>query len=962
MIASAGSRLSALLLLAVAGCQGGAPAITAQTAATHKFPIVSVPHAVECNTCHGQFYSFKQFTCLNCHGHEQPLTDMLHAGLANRASVADAGVAYAYDGASCLQCHATGTKVPYDHFGITGTCGSCHDTGAPFAALPTGGIGMDGGAFTHPPRNGNDCRACHLTTSWLGAGLAPAGLAYDPAQDVTVNALVPSYAGTSVSGLSPQIETLHLAMNHQTTELTPSTLGNCAGCHENAGSGEYFPGSLHSSLANSVPAIAQPTQCIDCHSGAMPLGFVGPTATNPPRTPASGEMKHDAVLWNVAAPTRTTALPYDCAVCHQSPSQALAATWATDQTGLTPALFHASLTRAGLPQPASCLDCHANSRPDALLTSANAAMPANLKFDHGAGPALNDCVSCHTGGSATQWVSWSQGQFHLPGSATPSTCLPCHAGERPATTAGWVSTTYQGSPFDYTTNSSGITHGNGQDCALCHANPGSGAWGGTQNWARGSFPHRPSTVSGTTCVACHSTQRPATVISGFDHSVNGTGDCLGCHQATVLAGTYVRYDPVPGGDWKGGVGYPGSSLVGSPKQFITVTESTLTRSGTLVTGMTSISATLYNMMLHDSAAVPAALNAGPTASPDYTRCWHCHTNTAGTVTSYAEGKFHASLSNYSATPGGTISPFPQPTSQCADCHSQMRPAGIVMKSGSDLQPMDHGSMFVGGASAAAMDCSSCHHNPGVTCADGAPGQAPVFHGNIGAAVPQDCTGCHYPLMADAPNADLASGTTYAMRHRSGQLPFQGCDACHANALSNAKTTPIAANLWQGGRLHAALASQPRACLDCHAASAPAANVSTQSTVAYTLATGATSTNQAQWMNHGSASAAGKDCVVCHASDAKPSGSAWSKGDSFHAAVSAPASCKECHGLTNGGGSVAGTKNNLPAGLTSSTVVSSASAATGVPAVTHDQITHTDVNVSARDCNFCHTQAGVSAAA
>ena len=74
-------------------------------------------------------------------------------------------------------------------------------------------------------------------------------------------------------------------------------------------------------------------------------------------------------------------------------------------------------------------------------------------------------------------------------------------------------------------------------------------------------------------------------------------------------------------------------------------------------------------------------------------------------------------------------------------------------------------------------------------------------------------------------------------------------------------------------------------------------------------------------------------------------------------------CNECHGVTNGGGSVAGTNNNLPLGLTSSTMITTAAsdAATGVPAGTLDQITHADVNVTAHDCNFCHTQVGVSTA-
>jgi len=961
----AGARLC-LPLLALLACQPGAPVNgnSGFTRASHKFQIVSGPHAVDCNTCHGNFQSFGQFTCFNCHGHEKPLTDMLHVSLVTRGgSLPDGGVGYAFDNVSCLQCHPTGTRVPYDHAGITLSCATCHDTGAPFDALPVAGVGLDGGAFMHPPKGSNDCRACHTMTSWLGAGQAPPGVPSDPVQDLTVVALVPSFVGTSISSLTPETETLHMGMNHQTTDLAAGILGACGSCHQNAGSGEYYPGLLHSSLANSVPVIAQPTLCMDCHSGSMPLGFVGPVATNPVRNPASGEMKHDAVVWNSAGPTTATAVPYDCAVCHQSPSKALAATWATNQSGLTPALFHSSLTLASQPQPTSCLDCHANSRPNGLLTSANAAMPANLQFDHGADAALGDCASCHRAGSATQWTSWSKGQFHLVGSTTPATCLPCHAGERPTTTAGWLNTTVQNSPFDYVTNASGIGHGDGQDCALCHANPGTGAWGGTQNWARGYFTHGPAAISATTCVACHTTQRPTTVITppGFDHSANGMGDCIGCHQATVAARAYLRYS-----DWNGGVGYPGSTLVGSANQFITATEVSLTRSGSnnLVTNTTSISATLYNMMLHVSTVLPPQLNAGPTATPDYAKCWHCHTNTNGTVTSFADGKYHGSLTNYSATPGGAITPFPQPTRQCSDCHAQMRPTGIVMKSSSDLQPMDHNAAFNGGSNAAGMDCSACHHNPGVTWADGLPAQAPLFHANIGAAIPQDCNVCHYPLMADATRSDLTNGIRYSMRHKSGQITFQSCQTCHGTALSKARNTPIASTLWQVGAYHPALATQPRACVDCHAITKPAANASTQSSWSYTLAMGGTSTNQAQWMNHGSSSVAGKDCVVCHASDAKTSGSAWSNADYFHAAVSTPVSCKECHGLTNGGGSVAGTKNNLPAGLTNSTMLTTASgdATTGIPAGTYDQIMHTDINVSAGDCNSCHTQAGVSTVA
>ncbi|MGE5048631.1 MAG: hypothetical protein ACM3PC_08700, partial [Deltaproteobacteria bacterium] len=268
-----GPRL-VVVALTLAACKQGQPppAITVTTPATHKFAIASGPHAVDCNSCHGAFDSFKQYTCLDCHGHDKALTDVLHASVPKTPSPASS-LAYAWDSASCLQCHATGAKVPYDHAGITVSCATCHDTAAPFDPLPVPGVGLDGRPFTHPPKGSNDCRSCHSMTSWAGAGQAPPGIPFDPAQDLAVDALVPSYAGTSISGLSPETETLHMGMNHQTTALT---LGACASCHENAGSGEYFPGALHSSLANAVPVIAQPGQCMDCHVDAMPQGFVGP--------------------------------------------------------------------------------------------------------------------------------------------------------------------------------------------------------------------------------------------------------------------------------------------------------------------------------------------------------------------------------------------------------------------------------------------------------------------------------------------------------------------------------------------------------------------------------------------------------------------------------------------------------------------------------------------------------------
>ena len=89
------------------------------------------------------------------------------------------------------------------------------------------------------------------------------------------------------------------------------------------------------------------------------------------------------------------------------------------------------------------------------------------------------------------------------------------------------------------------------------------------------------------------------------------------------------------------------------------------------------------------------------------------------------------------------------------------------------------------------------------------------------------------------------------------------------------------------------------------------------------------------------------------------GSAWSQSTSLHTSAPLARTCQECHGLVNGGGGSSGNKNNLPAGLTNSTMTTSASAATGIAASTLAQISHDDINVSSHDCNFCHTQIGVA---
>ena len=117
-LAAAGQAGACLLALLAIACQNEAkaPANTAPTPATHdRFPIASGPHAVECNTCHGDGASFREFNCTACHDHNQVLTDQLHKGVAT----------YSYTAMSCFGCHADGSRQAFDHAGIAAACADC---------------------------------------------------------------------------------------------------------------------------------------------------------------------------------------------------------------------------------------------------------------------------------------------------------------------------------------------------------------------------------------------------------------------------------------------------------------------------------------------------------------------------------------------------------------------------------------------------------------------------------------------------------------------------------------------------------------------------------------------------------------------------------------------------------------------------------------------------------------------
>jgi hypothetical protein len=476
----------------------------------------------------------------------------------------------------------------------------------------------------------------------------------------------------------------------------------------------------------------------------------------------------------------------------------------------------------------------------AVLDSSAAVSDSSAAVSDGSAAVLDGGAAILDGNSADGPAA---SRFHAPGSSTPTACLACHRNQAPTSAEGWHGTAYTRSPFDYGTNALGIRHGGGRDCAVCHVGPGTGAWGDNPNWMGGYFAHGSSSPSDETCIACHVSQRPdlqpgATALTaasqvGFDHVPSAALDCIACHEATVAAGAYADYfNPVtgslPGGDWKGGQSYPGAVEVGFPYERIELQATTLNRSSgsDFVTSATVAWQDLPDKMVHTAAAVPPELRPGPVDAPDYGKCWHCHGNGSGVIKMFRMGKFHMALDQYAVTADAPMTPLPQPTGGCKECHAATQPIGIVSRS--TLRPMDHAielasPVTVNGVTAAGvkdMECSTCHFDPSSIFAGA------TFHASLAAAKPADCVSCHYVTMADAALADVESGTSSRMRHTSAQVTFQTCTTCHPSALANAADPAVAAESWRPGYYHAVLPVPPGACVDCHAVSVPGLDAAT----------------------------------------------------------------------------------------------------------------------------------------
>ncbi|MCK6551062.1 hypothetical protein L6R52_34825 [Myxococcota bacterium] len=352
------------------------------------FPITVGIHAgADCDTCHGAFDTFRNFTCFGCHEHDQAVTDPPHATIAG----------YLYDSPSCYGCHPRGvateiSRTEHDQYFLisAGTaheaesCTTCHVNSA--------------------DRKQVECITCHKGT-------------HDKATTDATHGLIPNYAWTDAACRSchpkGEVGELSRAEHDEIFFISAGTAHGeetCASCHTDASDRRHVEcTTCHKGTHDEAVTTAahrgitdyawNDAACRTCH----PKGEVGEIS----------RVEHDVFF--LISPG-TAHADETCASCHLDPSDRSLVTCITCHKGshdeALMATEHQGVTGYAW-SDAACRTCHPRGEPALSRTE------HDLVFLISAGTAheRTDCSSCHTMASDRTHVE----------------CITCHTGEHAQT-------------------------------------------------------------------------------------------------------------------------------------------------------------------------------------------------------------------------------------------------------------------------------------------------------------------------------------------------------------------------------------------------------------------------------------------------------------------------------------------------------------------------------------------------
>jgi hypothetical protein len=734
------------------------------------FPIVGGNHdGVACIECHApEQQSFKEFSCVGCHEHEQELMDTTHNGFED----------YLYNSVSCYACHPRGDigeeiphlefpiRVPSPHADVS--CAECH---------------------TDPNnREVIGCIGCHEHT------VAPMGRVHNGMPDYQwqSNRCLFCHEGGINPGLLEHTffptaaETVHEEVScaecHAKQEAREQLA--CITCHEH----EQEPMDEAHGAINEY--LWESASCFLCH----------------PQAQVPGELLHD--FFPIQPPAAHEGI--GCIDCHADEENRSSTTCITchDHEQTATDMIHAGIPDYAYDSP-SCLFCHPGSEPTGLINHGD-YFPIDPPAAHEEitcrechlDPADRDavgCISCH------EHEQQPMATVHqdIDGYAWDSpSCLGCHPNAEPV---GLVDHDFFpiAAPSQHSEVSCNECHIDDNDrsvvgCTSCHEHsvePMAAVHTAMPDYAWDSV----------TCLTCH----PSGIAPGLlDHSaffpitntdVHDEQTCLDCHASQTnrselscascheheQAPMAAAHDGIPGYTWSSNACF----------------------------------------LCHRTAQVPGEIDhesffpIDPPAAHEGIDCVDCHTNpndqSVVGCTSCHEHE-QAATDTIHAAVGG----YAYNDASCLLCHPNAEPVGVV----------DHTDLFPITAPAphSEVGCTECHIDPNdqqvlgcATCHEAADVD-PVHEGIAGYLHSSPaCLGCHpmankpglldhspwFPIVPPQVHGDVTCVECHASRaNRSDVL----CAACH-------EATPTA-QIHQGipGYLH-----DSPACLTCHPNANPA---------------------------------------------------------------------------------------------------------------------------------------------
>jgi hypothetical protein len=367
-----GATAAGLLFVIGAGCSEFGSSGRSVTALDHNnhpaFPINIGAHALsDCNTCHGEFDTFKQFNCVACHEHSQELTDPVHVRVAD----------YAWTGTACYDCHPDGAATAVDHTqffpigqGTTHdgiTCATCH--------------------LDPANRKNVDCISCHTHTA---------------AQTDPIHNGIPGYAHTSPKCLECHPKGQVNGIDHTFFPIGTGTVHtglSCASCHPDRAhrkatdctSCHTHAAAETNAIHASIPNYAYTSpKCLECHPQSTIPG-IDHTAFFPTQLGAT----HGGISCRQCHPDRANRQVLDCLTCHTATS--------TDPRHTTVGGYARNSS--------TCVRCHAESQVN--LVSAHLPFSIRLGTKH----YRTSCLTCHPVSRTDK--PWAQ-------DFTPFDCLSCH--------------------------------------------------------------------------------------------------------------------------------------------------------------------------------------------------------------------------------------------------------------------------------------------------------------------------------------------------------------------------------------------------------------------------------------------------------------------------------------------------------------------------------------------------------